>query len=86
MSDSHAITSLSMQKSFANRWRTLQENPVVDSSTNTKIEVRPYVEDALEYVRVLDQQGDGGEIDVLITGSVHLVGRALGVLEGVDAL
>jgi folylpolyglutamate synthase len=49
------------------------------------------IEEALDYVRELGMvagQGAEGEREtqVLITGSLHLVGRALGVLEGLDAL
>jgi folylpolyglutamate synthase len=71
-----------MQKAFAEKWRTL------DPSSETTIEVLPSVEDALEYVRKLGSEtsGEQMEIHALITGSVHLVGRALGVLEDVDAV
>lgn len=76
---------MTLQKAFAEKWRAL------DPSTNTKIEVLPTVEDAFDYVRGLETAGsgendDGGSIHALITGSVHLVGRALGALEDVDAL
>ena len=78
-----------MQKSFAEKWRAL------DPEASTAIKVLPCIEDAFDYVRKLDSDseakeanGEKGskEIHALITGSVHLVGRALGVLEGVDAL
>ena len=71
-----------MQKAFAEKWRTL------DSSPETAIEILLSVEDALEHARNLDRDKSGGQkqVNVLITGSVHLVGRALGTLEGVDAV
>jgi folylpolyglutamate synthase len=71
-----------MQKAFAEKWRAL------DPSPNTTIYVLPSVEDALEHVRKLDDFASEGkkEVHALITGSVHLVGRALGVLEGADAI
>ena len=80
--DVNVIAGLTMQKAFAEKWRTL------DLSSETTIEVLPSVEDALEHVRKL---GGGiseaqDEVHAFITGSVHLVGRALGVLEGVDAV
>ena len=83
--DSTAIADLTHQKAFAKKWQSL------DPSPNTTIKVLPRIEDALEYVRVLNlrtnEDGDGRmETQVLITGSVHLVGRALGALEGDDAL
>ena len=72
-----------MQKSFAEKWRAL------DPSPTTSIKVLPTIEDAFEYVRKLDPEAENGkenEIHALITGSLHLVGRALGALEGVDAV
>jgi folylpolyglutamate synthase len=74
-----------MQKTFAEKWKEL------DHSSSTTINVIPSVEDALEYVRNLGggdsgEGKDGKKVHAFITGSVHLVGRALGALEGVDAL
>ena len=74
-----------MQMAFAEKWKEL------DPSSSTTINVLPSVEDALEYVRNLsgEDPGDGKEgkkVNAFITGSVHLVGRALGALDGVDAL
>ena len=46
----------------------------------------PCLEDAIEYVRKLEDGTGEEEVSALITGSVHLVGRALGILEDVDAL
>jgi folylpolyglutamate synthase len=87
MQDAQAITSLTLQKSFAEKWREL------DPSPSTTIEVLTSVEDALEYVRALDKTSGvegkeikpGKQFQVLITGSLHLVGRAIGVLDGIDA-
>ena len=78
--DSTAIEGLTLQKSFAEKWYTM------DSDSTVK--VLSSVEDALDYVRRLGvRRGEGErEVHALITGSVHLVGRALGVLEGVNAL
>lgn len=67
-----------MQKAFAEKWRSL------DSNLETDVQVLPSVEDAFEYVRGLAT--DEVHAQALITGSVHLVGRALGSLESVDAL
>jgi folylpolyglutamate synthase len=74
-----------MQKTFAEKWKEL------DPSSATVVNVLPSVEDAFEYVRNLSDGGpgegmDGKKVHAFITGSVHLVGRALGALEGVDAL
>jgi folylpolyglutamate synthase len=73
------MAGLETQKNFARRWREL------DISSSTMIKVLPSVEDAVEYVRSLEQQ-DENKVHAFITGSVHLVGRALGILEGVGAL
>jgi folylpolyglutamate synthase len=80
-SDSVAIAGLEMQKNFAKRWGEL------DASSSTTIKVLPSIEDAVEYVRSLQvKQQDEGKVNAFITGSVHLVGRALGILEGAEAL
>jgi folylpolyglutamate synthase len=71
-----------MQKSFAEQWKAL------DPESQTKIAVLPSVEDALQYVRDLNpgMEDEKKKVHAFVTGSVHLVGRALGCLEGVDAL
>jgi len=50
----------------------------------SEIHVLPSVEDAFDQVRDLSQEK--GKVHVLITGSVHLIGRALGILESAEAL
>jgi folylpolyglutamate synthase len=77
--DSTAIAGLEMQKNFARKWHEL------DPAPSTTIEVLPSIEDAIEHVRSLKHQGEL-KVHAFITGSVHLVGRALGILDGVDAL
>lgn len=80
--DNHTIDNMQLQREFAWRWRAF------DPSPDTAIEVVPTIEDALEYVRALDDKhvGEKGvEIHTFITGSVHLIGRAIGALDGVDA-
>ncbi|TGO45407.1 hypothetical protein BOTNAR_0672g00020 [Botryotinia narcissicola] len=76
--DPKSISELTMQKAFAEKWRSL------DFNLETDVQVLPSVEDAFEYVRGLAT--DEVNAQALITGSVHLVGRALGSLESVDAL
>jgi folylpolyglutamate synthase len=80
--DTQAIADLTMQKSFATKWRELEP------AETTLITVLASVEEAFEHVKQI-RRVDGGDqthVDALVTGSVHLVGRALGVLEGVDAV
>lgn len=77
--DPEAIKKLSVQHSFAEKWKELDQN--------AKIEVQPTIEDAINYARGVARSADDTEIiQVFITGSLHLVGGALGVLEGKDAL
>jgi folylpolyglutamate synthase len=88
--DSIAIAGLTLQSAFAEKWRELDPSPA------TVVKVLPSVEEALGYVRDLksgsrdnaeyNAKDSEKEIHALITGSVHLVGRTLGILEGVDAL
>lgn len=82
--DSSALAGLTMQKTFAEKWRAL------DPSSATTIHVLPSVEEAFDYVRDLSAQNqsskDSGKVHTLITGSVHLIGRALGILESAEAL
>ncbi|KAL2076193.1 hypothetical protein VTL71DRAFT_1136 [Oculimacula yallundae] len=79
-----AIAGLTMQKTFAEKWQ------ILDPSSHTTIHVLPSVEDAFDVVRELSKQGqdskEKGKVHTLITGSVHLIGRALGILEDVEAL
>ncbi|KAL2255917.1 hypothetical protein VTK26DRAFT_2483 [Humicola hyalothermophila] len=74
------IEKMTMQRVFAERWRTL------DPSAN--IMLIPSIEEALNKVRSLaEQQEQGGrKVQALVTGSLHLIGGALGILEGADAL
>lgn len=82
--DVAAVAGLTMQKTFADKWRSL------DPSSHTRIEVMHSVEDAFEHVRQLGNQSkaEGGTkvVHAFVTGSVHLIGRALGILEGPEAL
>jgi folylpolyglutamate synthase len=72
---------LDLQRNFAKKWEEL------DTSSATFVKVLPSVEDAVEYVRSLTLKSQREkEVHAFITGSVHLVGRALGVLEGAEAL
>lgn len=70
-----------MQKEFAAKWKSLDPK--------ASITVLPSIEEALDYAKAL-AKGDGKEVEkevqALITGSLHLVGGALAVLEGVTAL
>jgi len=82
--DTAAVASLALQYAFAERWKGL------DSKSTAKVQVLHSIEEALVFVRLLSEETDEGKgvkVHAFVTGSVHLVGRTLGVLEGgVDAL
>jgi len=51
------------------------------------VSVAASIEEAVDVVRALSAGlGEGETVQGFITGSLHLVGGALAVLEGVDAL
>ncbi len=66
-----------MQRAFADKWKAL------DPSANVML--IPSIEEAINTARSLAKD-DGQKALALITGSLHLVGGALGILEGADAL
>ena len=73
-SDADAISSLMVQRGFADLWRSLD--------AQSKVFVMPTIEEAVEYVGHLSH--DQGDIEILVTGSLHLVGGVLSFLEGAD--
>ncbi|KAI1815567.1 tetrahydrofolylpolyglutamate synthase [Poronia punctata] len=77
--DPEAIKALTAQRGFAEKWAALDPN--------AKVAVLPTIEDAINHVRHLGTTVKGEEsVHALITGSLHLVGGALAILEQVDAL
>jgi hypothetical protein len=81
MYDSTVIAGLTLQKAFAEKWKSLDPQACVILLQS--------IQEALDYVTALpggEQNGELGQVDCLVTGSLHLVGGALGVLEGATAL
>ncbi|KAI0441921.1 tetrahydrofolylpolyglutamate synthase [Xylaria telfairii] len=77
--DPEAIKALTAQHGFADKWAAL------DPKAN--ITVVPTIEHAINLVRGLGASvSEGQTVHALITGSLHLVGGALAILEGADAL
>ncbi|KAI2783765.1 FolC bifunctional protein [Daldinia loculata] len=78
--DPVAIKALTAQRAFAEKWSLLDPK--------AKVTVVPTIEEAINYVRDLSKtpMGENETIQAFITGSLHLVGGALGILEGADAL
>ncbi|RYP76592.1 hypothetical protein DL771_001661 [Monosporascus sp. 5C6A] len=77
--DPDAIKALTAQHAFAAKWAEL------DPASH--VEVVPTIEDAITHVRDIGARLPAGKtVQAFITGSLHLVGGALGILEGADAL
>ncbi|KAI1169966.1 FolC bifunctional protein [Nemania sp. FL0916] len=77
--DAAAIKALTAQRAFAEKWALLEPT--------AKISVVPTIEHAINHVRDVGASvGEGQAVQAFITGSLHLVGGALAILEGVDAL
>ncbi|KAI0178946.1 FolC bifunctional protein [Hypoxylon sp. FL1284] len=77
--DPAAVKALTAQRAFADKWSSLDPS--------AKVVVLPTIEDAINHVREVGKTSVGQEetVQALITGSLHLVGGALSILEGVDA-
>lgn len=76
--DPAEIEKMTMQHTFAEKWKTL------DPSANVLLV--PSIEGAINTARGLAGKEGEPKVQALITGSLHLVGGALGILEGADAL
>ncbi|KAK3985940.1 tetrahydrofolylpolyglutamate synthase [Cladorrhinum sp. PSN332] len=73
------IEKMTQQKIFAEKWAALDPS--------AKILVIPSIEEAINTARsIADSERSGRKVQALITGSLHLVGGALGILEKADAL
>ncbi len=67
-----AVDTLEVQRGLAETWTALDAEAVV--------EVKTSIEEAVGWCRDVARDA-GGEVKVLVTGSVHLVGGFLEVLE-----
>ncbi|KND91356.1 Folylpolyglutamate synthase [Tolypocladium ophioglossoides CBS 100239] len=77
--DPKDIENMTVQRRFAEKWSEL--DPAA------KVVVLPTIEEALDHARHLGQGlGEGERVQAYVTGSLHLVGGALGILEQADAL
>lgn len=77
--DPAEIAKLTVQHSFAEKWAAIDPK--------SKVIVLPTIEDALNYARgVAGALPEGEVVQAYVTGSLHLVGGALGILEETDAL
>lgn len=76
--DPKEVESMSVQRRFAEKWASI--DPAC------KVVVLPTIEEALEYARAVGDGLRAGKVQAYVTGSLHLVGGALGILEKSDAL
>ncbi|KAM4058523.1 folylpolyglutamate synthase [Hirsutella rhossiliensis] len=77
--DPEELDKMTVQRRFAEKWSAL--DPAA------RVVVLPTIEEALGYARHLSQGlGAGESVLAYVTGSLHLVGGALGILEQADAL
>ncbi|PNY18815.1 Folylpolyglutamate synthase [Tolypocladium capitatum] len=77
--DPKNIENMTVQRRFADKWSGLDPAATVV--------VLPTIEEALDYARHLGQGlAEGQRVQAYVTGSLHLVGGALGMLEQADAL
>lgn len=67
-----AVKDLTVQKRFAEVWAELDQTPIIHTL--------PTIQDAIELIKELSEEQE--TTDVLVTGSIHLVGGALTLLEG----
>jgi folylpolyglutamate synthase len=72
------IEKMTMQRVFADKWSALDPT--------AKVTICHSIEEAINTARDLAGQDGESKVKALITGSLHLVGGALGILEGADAL
>ncbi|KAF5027598.1 hypothetical protein F66182_340 [Fusarium sp. NRRL 66182] len=77
--DPAEIDKMTVQQRFAEKWTAL------DPAATVKM--MPTIEQSIDYARhVGGVLGEGETVQAFITGSLHLVGGALGILEKADAL
>lgn len=77
--DPDEVRSMAVQHRFAAEWARLDPK--------AEIKVLPTIEEALNYARGCSEDlKEGNKVQAFVTGSLHLVGGALGILEGADAL
>lgn len=90
--DANEVDNMAVQYRFAEKWASIDPG--------AEVVVLPAIEGALEYARIVgdaaasaaaddyDGLGDrqGGKVQVYVTGSLHLVGGALAILEKSNAL
>src|ERR1700753_3197511 len=75
--DPKAVEKLTVQRGFAEKWS--------DIDPKARVSVVSSIEEAINQVRSLASSSslkEGETVQAFITGSIHLVGGALGILTG----
>jgi folylpolyglutamate synthase len=67
------LSLLTVQTELSSAWTSF-----IPSFPSSNVHVLPSIEHAIKVVRDLEKQDESAEIDVIVTGSLHLVG---GVIE-----
>lgn len=78
MQDASAIENLTVQRVFADLWTKLEK----DLECPAEVDIFGSIEEAIGRVREGDGATHPGKVECLVTGSLHLVGGVLSVLEG----
>lgn len=73
--DPTVVSNLTMQKDLANTWRNLEPS--------ANIHVVPTIQEALELIEDITYEAEA-EVEIFVTGSLHLVGGVLSTLEGIS--
>jgi folylpolyglutamate synthase len=68
------LASLTVQHELADAWKELGKTSSSDVSQATQVHVLPSVQDAVDVITAVGQEKGGQSVDVLVTGSLHLVG------------
>lgn len=78
--DSETLTNLTTQHELAEAWSQLHSST---SSSTAQIHILSSIEDAVKLVRNLTTNAGGEEkkVEVLVAGSLHLVGGLMAVAE-----
>ena len=75
-SNPSSVANLTVQKGFSEVWRKLEP-----SLPPSSIHLLPNIQEAVELVEDLSEEL--GELQIFVTGSLHLVGGVISILEGV---
>lgn len=79
--DEKSIEELTVQHELADAWKKLASNQTSHASATTQVQVLPSIQHAVDVIAQVNVQDAQKGTDVLVAGSLHLVG---GVFEVAD--